>query len=362
MAETLNSRSCTLFLVYKDCISETSVCPSCANIELGSQKAKESGANAACQESSTLVDDNLDNSDERFSKEDEKKREALNRYLAEGIKLPPNFIDNPPFIDSRGFSYAYFLSRRDVSPYNQRGWVENHLSLFKVSELNETLSKYHVDDPVYFVISKINEFEMEEIVRGTDIVLTKDFLLIKNQTQFGFSPLSYWVYDNSELQDALKNSENQLVSYQPDILCLQKVGNACWTYSSKQAISYLYRYSLLILAIVGLVVAIFLTLYLKSLFEKSREQKRQRLSLQVLSHEFRTPVSSMLLISEQLSNHLGQMDTRGQDLMTRMSSEVFKLQRIIEVSRTYLLPANELNSTTTKFHQSIPGLRTSQMS
>ncbi len=302
----------------------------CGGVDLeGRQKTGE-----ACQ--MTAAANEVEFSDERSSK----KRETLDQYLYEGIKLPAHFIDTPPFLDSRGFSYAYFLSRIDAVPYNEKSWVEQHLSLFKVSELSEILRKYHIVDPIYSLISQISESEMEEIIRGTSVVLSKDFLLIKNESQLGFSPLSYWVYDLSELQDSLKMGENELVPYRSDVLCLQHVGNACWTYSSRQAISYLYKYSLLILAIVGVVFLAFLSLYIKNLLERNREQQRQRLSLQVLSHEFRTPVSSLLLLAEQLSVRSQGLGEKDQDLVTRISSEAYKLQRIIEVSRTYLQATN----------------------
>ena len=44
----------------------------------------------------------------------------------------------------------------------------------------------------------------------------------------------------------------------------------------------------------------------------------------------------MLLIADQLSQNQDQFDLTNQDLITRMSTEVFRLQRIIEVSKTYL--------------------------
>ena len=167
-------------------------------------------------------------------------------------------------------------------------------------------------------------------------MMTRNFVFLKNESQFGFSPLSYWIYDLSELGDYLQTSDYQLVRDQPDFFCLQKAGNACWTYSSKQFVSSLYKNSLLILIGASAVVLLFLFFYIKSLWNKSREQMKQRLSLQILSHEFRTPVSSMLLLTEQLGRHFGEMNSFAQDMLTHLTSEVFKLQRIIEISRTYL--------------------------
>ena len=70
---------------------------------------------------------------------------------------------------------------------------------------------------------------MEEIIRGIPVILTKDYLLFKNQSRFGFSPLSYWAYDNQEFFAQLKNGKYELVAYTPEALCLQRIGNMCWT-------------------------------------------------------------------------------------------------------------------------------------
>lgn len=59
-------------------------------------------------------------------------------------------------------------------------------------------------------------------------------------------------------------------------------------------------------------------------------------ALQVLSHEFRTPVSAMLLLIDQLTQSQDRLSIADQDLLIRLSTEVFRLQRIIEVSKTYL--------------------------
>ena len=117
---------------------------------------------------------------------------------------------------------------------------------------------------------------------------------------------------------------------------MQKMGNGCWAYNSRHTMAYLYRYSLAILVLFGLVVLTFLGFYFKRLYEKNKAQQKHRLALQVLSHEFRTPVSALLLMLEKLTSNSSRFSLADQDLITRSSTEIFRLQRIIEVSKTYL--------------------------
>jgi len=269
-------------------------------------------------------------------KQANRKLEALEQFLNRGGKLPDDFVVTPPFIDDWGNSFAYLLTQKGPPPYNEKNWVEQHLSFFKISELEKVLNKYQINDLKYWTISHLAEPEIEDIVKADSLVVTKDYLFLKNQSRFGFSPLSYWVYDIRDFRIELKNTKYELSTFAPGSICLQKTGNGCWTYSSKHAMAYLFKYSVAIVVLIGFIVVICLSFYFRHLYEKSREQNKNRLALQVLSHEFRTPVSSMLLMIEQLSKKQKEFDIADQDLLTRISTEVFRLQRIIEVSKTYL--------------------------
>ena len=264
------------------------------------------------------------------------KRNTLDAYLNNGTKPSNDFITSPPFIDSSGFSYAYFLTKKGLFPYTDIAWIMEHLSFYKASELKEILTRYQLHSLQFDAIADFSEAEIKDLVQGTPLLLTKNYLLIKNQSRLGFSPLSYWVYDVRDLHSELKNGSYDLVTASTDAYCLERIGNACWTYNSKTALAYLFRYSLSVLILLAVGFLVFLGFYLKYIFEKNREQQKHRLSIQVLSHEFRTPVSSMLLLIEQLAKNPQRFSTEDQDLITRASTEIFRLQRIIEMSRNYL--------------------------
>ena len=265
-----------------------------------------------------------------------KKSALLDQFLnGQVAQLPDDFLTAGSTNDEFGRSYAYRLVTKGAHPYSDRAWVIEHLSFFKITELDDILTRYHLHEPEYAAIAHMSEDEMEQVIKGASLVITNEYLLVRNQTHYEFSPLSYWAYALRDLSE-LKTGRYDLVAVAASDYCLDRVGNVCWTYSSQQTITYLYRYSLTILALVGAVIALLLGFYLRHLFVKNRERRKEQLSLQVLSHEFRTPVSSMLLMLERLSQVQGQLDVRDQDLITRFSTEVYRLQRIIEVSRTYL--------------------------
>jgi signal transduction histidine kinase len=93
-----------------------------------------------------------------------------------------------------------------------------------------------------------------------------------------------------------------------------------------------------VLLLIGVVVI--LGLVVRLLFNKLRQQRledeRRRLALRVLTHEFRTPVASLLLIVEQLNRRYGDFDEDLQENFLRLSGEIYRLQRLVETSRHYL--------------------------
>lgn len=264
------------------------------------------------------------------------KRRQLEFFLSGTAPLPNDFFLKPPFADQQGPSYAYLISMYPALLEGEKNWVEQHLSYFKISELKEVLQKYQINDLKFSILSRFNELEVESIIRGEEVILTADYVLFKDQDRLGFSPLSYLVYSATEFNQAVKAGKFEVNSEIESGTCILKIGNSCWTYNSRQTQAYFYRYSFTIILLIGLFLFSLLGFYIKSLYEKNKAQLKHRLSLQVLSHEFRTPVSAMLLLIEQMTARQNNLDPESQDLLVRLSTEVYRMQRIIEVSKTYL--------------------------
>ncbi|WP_413289760.1 sensor histidine kinase [Bdellovibrio sp. HCB337] len=286
------------------------------------------GSAASCHRTSS-------NESEDVSASSRRKTEILARFLNDNESLPEKFLASSPFVDLHGNSYAYLLMKKGSGPYNTKTWIEQHLSYLKMSELREVLDTYQIENPVYRFIASLSDAEIEMAVRGEPLVLTPSHLLVRDQSRYGFSPLSYLVYDLRLFEETIRTGNYAIGFVSGESYCVQRMGNACWTYNSRYAFSYIYRYSVAVLIILGAVFAIFMAFYVRRIYEKNKEQQKHRLSLQVLSHEFRTPVSSLILMIDQMRNSSNWSDGEN-DLVTRMSMEIFRLQRIVEVSKTYL--------------------------
>ncbi len=276
------------------------------------------------------------------SNEGASKSRLLSYFLSGEWKISESFLSTPPFIDDSGHSYAYLLLPVITKSYRQ-SWIAAHLSFFKPSELKVILHDFQIDSPTFQAIAEFSEPELRELVEGTALALTKNFMMIRNQSKLGFSPLSYWVFDLRDLRADLIGKRFDLIPYNPEAICLEKIGNACWTYNSRTALSFVLHYAVAILILIASGIFIILALYIKNFRMKGREQLRHRFSMQVLSHEFRTPVSALLLLIEELNHRYSRFEEKDQDLITRLSSEVFRLQRIIEMGKTYLQSSSKKN-------------------
>ena len=209
------------------------------------------GKDASCESASDIVvEDSLS-----FANWKEK---TLTNYLYAHGELPENFLTKAPYVNKNGESFAYLLVSKGPSSYRDSHWIISNLAYFKLAELRELFGFYKIEDPAIKLLIGLSDSELELVVKGEPLVLTSKYLWLKDQSKFGFSPLSYWIYDVSLFNEVTKNGDYELVSATSGNYCLQRVGNACWTYNSRYALSYLYRYSVLLFAILGVAFLVFL--------------------------------------------------------------------------------------------------------
>lgn len=209
------------------------------------------------------------------------------------------------------------------------------------SNFKNDVNKSSAKDESTSVLATLKDSDMESILKGEDLVISQDYVLFRNRIQWAFAPLVYSIYKKETFFEYLRKSKFDVNTQLSDV-CLVKINKICWSFNSQQTFSYFYKYSFVIFLLIGIIFLSFIVFYLKNLYEKSKSQLKQKLSLQVLSHEFRTPVSALMLMIECLQKKpegLSQNDY--EDLVTRIGAEVFKLQRIVEVSKDYLQTEGE---------------------
>lgn len=270
------------------------------------------------------------------------KWKLFSEFLSGHLDLPRNFLLTPPFLAPNGESYAQLLQTKGGPYYNSKTWIESNLSFYKPDELRAIDNLFNVSRPEFVTISHLTAAELEQVILGRSTILTSLALLIRNETSYGFSPLSYWVFDRNLFTQFLSKQSSYAVSEVETPWCLEKTGNICWSYSKEHFWGSFQRYYLIIVILISGMLVAFFGLILRYFYDRERARRNQQLALQILSHEFRTPVSTLLLLLESRSQWRVEDKTNEQaladqeDLWIGLSSEAFKLQRILEVSSRYL--------------------------
>ncbi len=297
-----------------------------------------------CQLGDNAVQDILSQQNSDHLSESHLNKDKLWSQFELTKNLPSNFLEMKPLIQKQsGMSYAMLLLQSGYSPYNSETWVTRHLSYFKVSELKIILKQFKIKNQTYETLSQLSEEEIGELIKALPVVYTSAGLFIKNEDLYGFSPLSYWVYQRSDFQSYLSKSLYDLVTNDHGS-CLAALGRYCWIYNSNHKLNFLYRYSQVLFCLVLLLFLGIIFIFWMRRSERKKELEIKKLSLQLLSHEFRTPVATQLLVLDQMKKIVNSSELSQKRLiedLTIIESESYRLQRIIEVTRVYLQAENK---------------------
>lgn len=250
--------------------------------------------------------------------------------------LPRSFYKASPFIHSSGKSYSLLAFLLNKESNRTRNWVLDHLQYFHVSELRQIKRRVGDLGGVFDLLERLDNITLTSLTRGQGTILTKNFLLAKISYPTFFDILEYRFYDRDELDKFLKDSPFSISNFSQGRHCFYKDGELCWNYHSGHVFSLASRSAVAFLLGLILIVGLVVRLLLIKLKTQRLDDDKRRLALQVLTHEFRTPVTSLLLLTERMNKKFDSFDEDMQDCYMRISSEVFRMQRLTEMSRNYL--------------------------
>lgn len=255
--------------------------------------------------------------------------------------LAKNFVYKPPYLHPSGVSYAYlvFLASNKSRPTDKA--LLNILPFFHIGELHN-VQKGLGKLPRYFsYLADLEDESASHLINGKKIVLTRNYLFFRASSFFNMYENVYKIYDRQKLERYIQRSNYQIKINQHDRTCFYRDDGICWDYNLRKILSLTSKPKLIVL---GMSIII-LILVLWQIFTKLKAQKfeddRRRLALQVLTHEFRTPITSLLLSMENIYKNFDKIDENLQEDLLRVSSDIHRLQRLTEMSRNYLKSDNQ---------------------
>lgn len=240
-------------------------------------------------------------------------------------ELPKDFFKTAPFMHPNGKSYAYmFYNTLTRSSFRQRWYLVNarymHLNELKVIS-------WPLSQSFQFLYS-IEQDIVDRMIASEKVIYATDFYLLRTGN------LKYFVLDGVKAQRYF-NRAGYIIS-SGNTGCFIKIGNVCWKRKAHNIVSFLSQSSIIIF--IGTVFVLFLTA--NALYSRIRQQKqeeeRKKHALRVLTHELRTPVASLLLKINQLTDQSADLSEETNASIASIESDIYRLKHLAEKSKSYL--------------------------
>lgn len=261
------------------------------------------------------------------------KDDLFQNYLCRKIKdLPADFMTHPPLISKNGLSFAYLLFVSGKEEFAKMEWVKSNAHHMAIHELKEIPDDFL--DPPFRYIKNVDTSVLFDLMNFAHLGVSEKYFIFKNLTN---SQLQF--YDLRLLEEAFKKKDYLLKIHDGEEACFFQVSNLCIerTSSLTDEITSYPLYILISLSILIFLVIIVITL--RKIQEKARENEQKRLAFRILTHELRTPVTNLILLSEEFQKILESTATKNDEMDTlqlKLENEIYRLKRLAEKSANYL--------------------------
>jgi len=254
------------------------------------------------------------------------------------LNIPFWFVKKPPFMHPSGSSYAYLLYKRSIDREKSPSikWIRDNLGFFHLKELHEIQKDQGALGGIYGILAGLNEKSLVDLINREGTILTKDFLLAKITYPKSFDIMEYRFYLREDLNHFLEETPFHISRYFKGKRCLYQDGPICWRYNVRHLFQMINFGTVISFGGVVFIFSLILWLLFSKIKQDKIEDKRRKMALQVLTHEFRTPVASLLLTMDNINRNINSFDNKTQEDLLRMSSEIYRLQRLTEKSKHYL--------------------------
>jgi signal transduction histidine kinase len=270
-----------------------------------------------------------------------KKAWRFRKLVCEKKDIPESYINTTPYFNPNGETYASLVYKykfqNQVNINDSAKWIKEHASYFHILELKE-LNKV-ID--LQLNASPLNELlkltweELYQLVQNQEVVISKFFIFLRiNEGMF-----LYQIYAKERWdvfwQKSLFYPKVQEVSAKSSE-CFIASGQVCWLYDyNKSLLTHWNPFTVFL--VISLLTSLFLFIQLgRLILRRKKEQEKLKFSLEMLTHELRTPLANLGLYAEELRSLYEDLPIKAQMTSIRLLDQLAKLLRITEASQKYL--------------------------
>jgi len=263
---------------------------------------------------------------------------AWARYQCGEAPTPgEEFFREPPFMHPSGASYARLAVESGALPFTHADWQQAHAGLFHVRELTRFPAALGTASVEAKLLAGLTRPALAAVVKGQPFIISDPYFLIFVRSEgesaaggvYNAYPLAAWRAFASRLPFELKLR-------QPDVSCLYGTGLYCWTQTPAPSGRWLQGYAIAGFSALA-VLALTLSLLLLQRIRSQRQVREDQLFvLRALTHELRTPATTLALALEEMRSDFDHLPEASQRAFLRICDEVGRLGRVIAGSSRYL--------------------------
>lgn len=261
-------------------------------------------------------------------------------------QLPAHFFDQPPFMTPFGISFASLAFTSGNPDFTAPEWLQKNIPYFHSLEL-ASLKPILTLDPKRKILSQLSTDILLAMTSGQTWLGTEKYTLVRKNSeargdfQKSSPTVDYLVYQRADWNQFLSRYRIETKDGQTSGCAYQDDGQ-CWVKTSTTEKKIQWTMGVLFLLAIGIIIFCVLQI-IRTIQTQRREEERKRFALQALTHELRTPLSSLVISSEQLFNQFDSLPPSLKEPLLRMADDVQRLTRVAESSRNYL-NANDSSS------------------
>ncbi|MGK0366892.1 MAG: two-component sensor histidine kinase/transcriptional regulator with XRE-family HTH domain [Thermoproteota archaeon] len=257
--------------------------------------------------------------------------------------LSPKFLKKAPYLHPSGISYAYLVFQvSDKSrPSNEK--LLKILPYFHISELYYLKKIFKVLPGDFDYLAELSDSSAVHFLNNSSTILTENYFITRSVNVFNIFENTYEFYDKSFFEKHAFNYGYRTSENNNSKTCFFRDEGVCWSYNFKKIIELTSFSKLIVLMLSVIITLLVIWQIMVKIKQQKFEDNKRRLALQVLTHEFRTPITSLLLTMENLNEKIDSLPDEIQEDFLRMSGDIYRLQRLTETSRNYLRSENHKN-------------------
>ena len=184
---------------------------------------------------------------------------------------------------------------------------------------------------------KLTGWELQNLLNGESIVLAHDFAFFASKRSSSYSPADkYDAYPRLEWEH-FASTADFIASVQTDSpACLYRESNLCWLQNPTKNVLKTRTVATFLVAGFFILAASLTVSGYRRVQQRKHEAAQRLFTLQMLTHELRTPATSLRLSIETFRQEFDELPKESQKAFLRMCEELQRLDRVVEASKRYL--------------------------